>query len=99
MLLDAHAVAHTQWLVAAVDGSTRVAFLLGIVPVGTVALKFKVQLTSLHLGLLQAEEIGVQFLENVAEPLAHYGPQAVHVPRDEFHSQYIMIVVALYRSL
>ena len=95
MLLNAHAVAHAQWLVAAVDGSARVAFLLGIVPVRAIALKLQVQLTRLHLSLLQAEEIGVQLLEDVAEPLAHYGPQAIHVPRDEFHSQYIMIVVIL----
>ena len=85
MFVDAYAVGHVQRLMAAVDGRPRVALLVGVVPVGAVAVKIQVELARLHLGLLQAKEVGIQFLEDVAKAFSHHGSQAVHVPRDEFH--------------
>ena len=80
MLLDAYAVGYIERLMAAVDGRSRVAFLFSIIPVGAVTVKYQVQLPCLQLGLLQAEEVGVQLLENVTKSFANHGPQAVHVP-------------------
>ena len=96
VLIDADAISHIQRLVAAVDGRARVALLIGIVPVGAVTVKFQVQLSSLHLGFLQAEEVGIEFLKDVAEALAHHGPQAVYVPRDEFHFSVFWLILQIY---
>ena len=90
MLLDADAIGHAHRFVPAVDGRARVPLLLGIVPIGAVTVKLQVQLSLLHLGLLQAEEIGVQFLEDVGKALAGHCTQAVHIPRDEFHCNFLI---------
>ena len=63
-----------------IDRSSRIALLVGIVPVRLVTKKFKVYLTCLQLCLLQAEEISVQFRKDVSESLSAHGPQAVHIP-------------------
>ena len=81
VLLYAHAIAHALWLVLGVDGCARVTFLLGIVPIALVAIKLKVELPCLHLGFLQAKEIGIETLERCLEVLAHASAQAIHVPR------------------
>ena len=64
---------------------TRISFFLGIVPIGPIAWEFDIELTLLHLGLLQAEEIGIERLKHFLEVFAHYGTQAVYIPTDEFH--------------
>ena len=80
VLVDANAVLHRQGFVTREDGSTRVAFLLGVVPVRLVSVELQVQLSLLHLRLLQAEEVGVQQLERLAEAFALAGPQSVDIP-------------------
>ena len=84
--IDADAIRHAQGLVLREDGRTRVALLLGIVPVALIALKLQVKLSGLHLRLLQAEEVGIQFTEDVTKPLAFTSPQAIHVPTHKFHT-------------
>ena len=85
VLLHAHTVAHAQWLVAGIDGCARISLLLGIVPVAFVAIELQVELTFLHLGLLQAEEVGIERLELALEVLAHASTQAIHVPGYKLH--------------
>ena len=64
------------------DGGARVAFLLGIVPVRLVSFERQIELSRLHFRLLQAEEVGVERLETLAEALSLAGPQSVHIPTD-----------------
>ena len=45
----------------------------GVVPVGGVAVKLQVQLAFLHLGLLQAEKVGVEPSESFDEALVFTG--------------------------
>ena len=85
MLVDAHPVGDCQRLHAAVDGRSAVALLVGEVPPRAVSRELQVQLTRLHLGLLQAEEVGIKRLEDFTEILPHYGTQAIHVPANQFH--------------
>ena len=82
--VDAHAVAHGKRRVFGIDGRTGIAFFIGIIPVRLVSRKLQVQLPRLHLGLLQAEEIGVQFYKDVGKAFARHRPKAVYVPGDEF---------------
>ena len=74
------AIADTQWLVSGEDGGTRIAFLLGKVPVAVVTCKCYVELSFLHLGFLKAEKVSVKGLESVFKALADTGPEAVDVP-------------------
>ena len=82
----ADAVSDVQWLMTGIDGSAGIAFLVGIVSERLVAIELKVELTSLHLRLLQTEEISIQLTEDVTEPLSFTGPQAIHIPRNELHA-------------
>jgi hypothetical protein len=50
-----------------------------------VAEEFHVQLPRLHLGLLEAEEIGVQCVESLFKAIFGAGSKPVHVPTNEFH--------------
>ena len=76
---------------AGIDGRPGIAFFLGIIPIGLIAQEFQVDLARLQFGLLQAEEIGVELREHIGEAFAGYGPQAVDVPTDEFHTAKIRI--------
>ena len=80
MLVDAQSVGHVERGVAGEDGCPGVSLLLGIVPVGRVSVEREVQLSLLHLGLLQAEEVGVQCQEGVSEAFVATGTQPVDVP-------------------
>ena len=80
VVVDAHAVGDRQGLVPGEDGGAGIAFLLGGVPINVVALEGQVELSGLHLCFLQAEEVGVELCEHIAEALALAGPQTVHVP-------------------
>lgn len=92
VLLAAYAVADTDGLVTGVDGRARVALLLGVVPVRRVAFEGQIDLPGLHLGLLQAEEVGIQAVEDVGKAFVYAGPQAVDVPRYELHSCQVLSV-------
>ena len=85
VLVDADAVGHVERLVAGEDGCSGIAFLVGGVPVALVAFELEVELSGLHLCLLQAEEVGVELAEDVAEAFALTGAEAVDVPRYQFH--------------
>ena len=78
----ANAIAHIQRLMLREDGRTAISFLLGIVPVGLITDELDVELPLLHLCLLQAEEIGIEFAEHFLESLSHASAQAVDIPRN-----------------
>ena len=52
VLVDAHAVGHSLGAVLGEDGGTRIALLLGVVPICLIALEVQVELTRLHLRFL-----------------------------------------------
>ena len=81
VLIDADAVGNRQRLMAGEDGCSGVAFLVGGVPVALVAIELEVELSGLHLRFLQAEEVGIQLAEGVAEAFSLAGAQPVDVPR------------------
>ena len=74
-----------------INGRAGIAFLVGIVPVGLIALKREVELTGLHLCFLQTKEISVHLSEDVAEAFALAGPQTVDVPTDKFHGATVWV--------
>ena len=80
VLIDAQSVGDGDWRPSREDGRTRIAFLLGVIPIALVAVEGDVKLTLLHLRLLKAEEVGVQLPEGVTETLAVAGPQPVDIP-------------------
>ena len=84
VFVDAEAVADGQGFMARIDGSSRIALLVGIRPIALIAFKLKVELSGLHLRFLQAEEIGIKGLEGFAKTFAVTGSQPVDIPRYEF---------------
>ena len=91
VFLNPDAAGYRKRRMAGIDGRPGIAFFLGIIPIGLIAQEFQVDLTRLQFGLLQAEEIGVELREHIGEAFAGYGPQAVDVPTDEFHTAKIRI--------
>ena len=73
VLVDADAVADGEWLMACIDGGSRIAFLVGIVPKALITIELQVELSCLHLRLLKAEEVGIHLAEDVAEAFALAG--------------------------
>jgi hypothetical protein len=69
VLIDTDAIAYAQGLMLSEDSCAAVAFLVGIVPITVIALIGKVELSLLHLCLLQTEEVGIQLLEDITEAL------------------------------
>ena len=67
------------------NNCTSIPSFLGLAPIAPIAREFDIELTLLHLGLLQAEEIGIERLKHFLEVFAHYGTQAVYIPTNEFH--------------
>ena len=87
MLLQPDAGGHGQRHLPAPAGRAGVALFLGRVCIFCVALRGKIRLTGLHLGLLYRENIGVQRGKAVGKAVGQAGPQAVHIPADEFHAK------------
>ena len=85
VMFHVNAIADVERLVAGIDGGARVAFLLGVVPVRLITLELQVELSGLHLGFLQAEEVGIEPAECVAEAFLVACSQSVDVPGNEFH--------------
>ena len=85
VLVDADAISHAERLVTGKDGSTRIALLVGIVPIRLIALKGQIELSFLHLRLLETEEIGIQLTENLTESLTLASAKPVYIPTDKFH--------------
>ena len=86
VLVNTDTVCHAERLVAGEYSRSAIAFLVGIVPIRLIPVEGEVELSLLHLRLLQAEEIGIQFTEHLTEALALTGAKAVHIPRNQFHS-------------
>lgn len=93
--IDANTVFNIQRLVLGKYRCTRITFLIGIIPVTIVAIKREIELTFLHLRFLKAEEIGVEFLENIFEALCYAGAKSVYVPRNKFHTVLIVKLLPL----
>ena len=72
--VDADAIIDAEWLVLVLDGRTRVAFLIGIVPERLITLKREIELSSLHLRLLKTEEVGIKLTEYLTEALGLASP-------------------------
>src|SRR5699024_2783995 len=81
----AEAVGHRQGLLLGENGRAGVALLVGVVPVLVVARQVQLQLARLELGLLQAVDVRVRQGAEVQKALPDAGPQAVDVPRNQFH--------------
>ena len=62
------------------NGGAGIALLVGRIPKGSVTVEAQVELARLHLGLLEAEEIGVKRIESFGETFPCTGPQAVDIP-------------------
>ena len=78
-------VQHAQWFLAAKDRGARVALALGVAPGLVIAGQVDIDLAFLQLGLLQRQDIDVEFLRDLdkARVLFEHGAQAVDVPRSE----------------
>ena len=86
VLLDADAHSHGQRHLTAPACRAGVALFLGRIGVLGVAVRGKVGLTGLHLGLLHREDVGVQLRKALGKAVGQAGAQAVDVPADEFHA-------------
>lgn len=84
--LNPDALADAQRVGVRNGGRAGVALLVGGVVVGLVAVEIEVNLTLLQLGFLQAEPVGGEVVENIGKSFAKHGPQAIHIPRNEFHT-------------
>ena len=80
VLLHANPITDRERLYARKDRCAGVALFLGAVKILLIAGQIKDRLPLLHLCLLQAENIGIQFLEGLHEPLFERGTQTVDVP-------------------
>ena len=85
VLIDTDTIGHIERLVAGKDGGTRIAFLIGIVPIRLIALKGQIKLSFLHLRLLEAEEVGIQLTENLTESFTLASAKSIDIPTDKFH--------------
>ena len=76
---------YAQRLLAAKDRGARIAFTLGVAPGLVIAGQVNIDLALLQLGLLQCQDIDVEFLRDLdkARVLFEHGAQAVDVPRGE----------------
>ena len=93
VFFEAEAVGYIDGGMSGEDGSSRVAFLLGVVPIGGLAWEFQVELSGLHLCFLKAEEVGIQFGKSFGKVLPYHCSEAVDVPADIFHC---LIFVGLF---
>ena len=85
VLLNADAGGHGQRLLTAPAGRAGVALLLGRIGILGVAIRRKIRLTGLHLGLLHRKDIGIQSRKALGKAMGQAGAQAVDVPADQFH--------------
>ena len=80
VLGDAEIVAHGQGRAAGEYRRAGVALALGVIPILMIAVELQLDLTGLHLCLLQAKYIGVELCEALIEILAEAGSDAVYIP-------------------
>ena len=67
------------------DGGAGVTCLVGAVPVALIARQLKRRLLRPHFRLLKADHVGVRKGAEIQEALAETRPQAVDIPRYQFH--------------
>ena len=84
VLVNTYSIGHLQGLLLGIDGCSRISFFVSIIPKRLIARKLQIQLTRLHLGLLQTEEVGIHLLEYLTESLPLTCSQSVHIPRYKF---------------
>ena len=96
VFVDTNAVGDVEWMVAGENRCAGVSLFIGVVPVTLVTVILKVELTFLHLRLLQAEEIGIQLPEGLAESLAFASTQTIDIPTDEFHNDVVLMMLQKY---
>jgi hypothetical protein len=96
VFVDTNAVGDVERMVAGENRCAGVTFLVGVIPVTLVTVVLKVELTFLHLCLLQTEEIGIQLPEGLAETLAFASTQTIDIPTDEFHNDVVLMMLQKY---
>ena len=84
VLLYPYAINHVERLMLSINSRAGITFLLRVIPKRTIPFKSQVQLSCLHLSLLQAEEVCVQSLKRFLETFCHASTQTINVPRHEF---------------
>jgi len=78
---DADAVSYIQGLPAGNEGGAGVAFFFGVMPIGMIAGKFKIQLALAEFDLLQAQRVGVGGVKKrLKAAVFDAGAQSVYVP-------------------
>ena len=92
VLFQPDAGGHCQRCRFAPAGCAGIALFLGRVGVFGVALRRKICLSRLHLGLLHREDVRVQRSKALGKAVGQAGAQAVHVPADQFHA-FLLIVM------
>ena len=92
VLFQPDAGGHCQRCRFAPAGCAGIALFLGRVGVFGVALRRKICLSRLHLGLLHREDVRVQRGKALGKAVGQAGAQAVHVPADQFHA-FLLIVM------
>ena len=83
--VDTYTQFHAKWLMFSVDGRSRIAFLISIVPIALIAIKLQIQLSGLHFCLLQTEKVSIQLLEYLTKSLTLTSTKAIHVPTNKLH--------------
>ena len=90
MPVQVHAIGGGQRAVGGKDGGSGIALLFRGVPILQNTLPQRnVSLTALHFCLLQTEKVRRLGLIKLQKALFHTGPQAVHIPRQQFHIKYL----------
>ena len=80
MLRQPQAISYIQGFFFGKDRRAGIALLLGAVPILKIAGGVHLRLLFLHLGFLDAEDIGLTFLKIIQKSFSQTGPQAVDIP-------------------
>ena len=99
MLLDADAGGHGQRLLTAPAGRAGVALFLCGIGVLRVALRGKICLSRLHLGLLHRKDIGIQLRKALGKAVGQAGAQTVDIPADQFHAVLLYVMRDICSSI
>ena len=80
MFRHAHAVGNRQRLNPRKNGRAGIPLLYGAVPKLFIADKADFRLPGLHLGFLDADDIGVRGGEKISKPFVQTGPESIDIP-------------------
>ena len=95
VLVDAEVVGDAQRLLPGKNSRAGVAGLVGAVPEAGIAGQVELRLLRPHLRLLQADDVGVGEVTEVQKAFIQTGPQAVDVPGNQSHGQFLSFSVLL----